>query len=527
MAIMWPRELPAYIKNDAKRSTEVKVFRAIQDEFSDDWHCFYSRPWFGLDKFGGEREGEADFILANATAGILFMEVKGGLVSWSPEEGQWSSKDRQGIKFKIKDPNRQADTCKFRFLEIFAKDARWNPKNLNARHCVVLPHTPAVHEQQIAGLPTSLFCFEDDFRLGFESWVSNRLGVSTLSLDDSKLGETNLLVVQDALAKPLRTTYSLNSLIEIELSNMDQNLTGSQFRSLGLLLNNSRVVVSGGAGTGKTLLAFEMIARKIAQGETCIYATRSKALREYARNSLAPSGSLFILSIEELLADRPLPQLRSRLNVAVDEGQDLSHIELGRLGNKFDGQNLFVFMDSNQAIIANPQSVAERLSAIEENLFVNLRNTKNIGDVASTLFVGPSLENFNDAGESVFSQEAIGAGAVEEIIRHCKTFREQGVPLGNMAILCFSLDGEVLIRSRVEALGWEATNSESRSATGMCISQITDFKGLESPIVFVLAWPKLEIDRENAYVAVSRARSRLFVVGDFQGTQLGRALDHS
>ena len=527
MAHMWPRKLPAYIKNDPKRSTEVLVFNSIEKNFSDDWHCFYSRPWFGLDKFGGEKEGEADFILANATAGLLFIEVKGGLVSWSPEKDEWSSVDRHGIKFKIKNPSIQADTCKFRFLKVFKSDKRWNFRTVNARHCVVLPHTPSVLDQQIAGIPSTIFCFEDDFRNRFEHWVSSRLGVSTISLDESNLGETNLLVVQDALAKPLITTYSLNSLIEIELSKMDQNLTGAQFRSLGLLFNNSRVVVSGGAGTGKTLLAFELISRKLALGETCIYATRSDGLREYAKNSLAPSKNLLFLSVDHLLADRPLPDLPTRLNVVVDEGQDFSHAELGQLSSKFAGQNVFLFMDSNQAIVANPQSVAERLNAIEENLFVNLRNTKNIGDVASALFVGPNLENFNDPGESVFFQESTSAAAVEEIVRHCKTFREQGMPPGNMAILCFSLESEALIRSRVEALGWETTYSQKRSATGICVSQIVDFKGLESSIVFVFASPRVEIDRENAYVAVSRARSRLFVIGDYEGTELGHALKQS
>ena len=51
------------------------------------------------------------------------------------------------------------------------------------------------------------------------------------------------------------------------------------------------------------------------------------------------------------------------------------------------------------------------------------------------------------------------------------------------------------------------------------------FKGLESPVVILLTDRMLSKSQELSYVAVSRARARLFVIGVTRGTTLGNALN--
>ena len=61
MATMHPAVLPNYVLNDIYRSAEISVYREFEKQLSNSYHCFYSRPWLGLDRFGEEKDGEADF----------------------------------------------------------------------------------------------------------------------------------------------------------------------------------------------------------------------------------------------------------------------------------------------------------------------------------------------------------------------------------------------------------------------------------------------------------------------------------
>ena len=104
MAIMWPREMPSWVTDDERRSAEIRVFNKLKDELCDAWTVYYSRPWWGINLSGGEIDGEADFIIAHPESGILFVEVKGGRISYEPESANWYSTDRLDIRHRIKNP---------------------------------------------------------------------------------------------------------------------------------------------------------------------------------------------------------------------------------------------------------------------------------------------------------------------------------------------------------------------------------------------------------------------------------------
>jgi ATP-dependent exoDNAse (exonuclease V) alpha subunit len=56
------------------------------------------------------------------------------------------------------------------------------------------------------------------------------------------------------------------------------------------------------------------------------------------------------------------------------------------------------------------------------------------------------------------------------------------------------------------------------------VETVGRFKGLESSVIVLLADRILSKNQELSYVAVSRARVRLFVFGITKGTVLGNAL---
>ena len=53
------------------------------------------------------------------------------------------------------------------------------------------------------------------------------------------------------------------------------------------------------------------------------------------------------------------------------------------------------------------------------------------------------------------------------------------------------------------------------------------FKGLEAAVVVLVVDGVAANNSETAYVAVTRARSRLFVIGSVRGTRLGTALERA
>src|SRR5690606_11375720 len=137
---MWPAELPPAIRSHPLRQAEVKVFDRLRAQLDASWTVFYSRPWLGLTPSGEERDGEADFIVAHPTAGVLTIEVKGGAISYDPATEIWRSTDRSQIPWKIKDPVGQARSAKYELLKKLAGRRDWpSDRHIRIRHGVVFP----------------------------------------------------------------------------------------------------------------------------------------------------------------------------------------------------------------------------------------------------------------------------------------------------------------------------------------------------------------------------------------------------
>ena len=183
MALMWPRELPELIKNDPRRAAERRVYEKLSKELDETWSVYYSRPWWGINLKGGEIDGEADFIVAHKDKGILFLEVKGGGVSFLPDTGKWQTKDRNGITHNIKDPALQAISCKHQFLNKLKKVEGWPTSYIRFRHGVIFPDSKllATGLVTLGGHEIELFCFADEFDHHFKEWIFSRLKQRSIS----------------------------------------------------------------------------------------------------------------------------------------------------------------------------------------------------------------------------------------------------------------------------------------------------------------------------------------------------------
>jgi Nuclease-related domain len=144
MAKLWPRTLPASIRDDRRRRAEVRVFEKLANILDDSYTVFYSSPWLGTDHLGNEKDGECDFMVAHPLLGYLAIEVKGGGISFDSTIRQWWTTDSNGFRFKIKDPVEQARSAKHELLKKLKNLPGWRERWVHNSHGVIFPDAATV-----------------------------------------------------------------------------------------------------------------------------------------------------------------------------------------------------------------------------------------------------------------------------------------------------------------------------------------------------------------------------------------------
>ena len=128
------RMFPERVLDPKTPASERRVFDALQ-ELDDEWMVFHSVAWQGWRR-RGNRDGEADFVLANPSKGALILEVKGGGISIV--DGQWLSTDRHGKSFEI-DPFGQLRDNKHFLGEFLAERIPRVGNKVQLGHAAVFP----------------------------------------------------------------------------------------------------------------------------------------------------------------------------------------------------------------------------------------------------------------------------------------------------------------------------------------------------------------------------------------------------
>jgi len=540
MANMWPRYMPNWVLNDPRRGAEVRVFQELENIFGDDWYIFYSRPWWGISPKGAEIDGEADFILAHKDLGVLFIEVKGGGVNYDPEKDQWHSIDSFGILHKIKDPVKQAMTCKHKFLDRLKKIPEW-PKNfIKFRHGVIFPDSssPQNNSQTIGLYEKFIFCFSDEFDHNLKNWIEKRLADHPQLYEGKREvgpGEDGLTTILSLVANPISLRVPLKREVEGDLDTIDTLLTGAQLSIINFIDSVPRALIEGGAGTGKTLLAAEMAARYSEKGKHILFTCRSAPLASFLKERLKNFENIEVLNfenlsvkIEESIKDKNLNNINSWDVVIVDEGQDFDW-EWWDLINSISSKKeslLRVFADSNQAVYRLRDDLVTRLNVQSFPLRINLRNTKSIAEVTNHLYKGPLIEAPGPKGEwpELNLTKDLNEGVQLALMTVKNLIKEELTPPNMITVLTPNAEVREQVISNLYKINIPATNAMKIGKTSITVEVAARFKGLESPIILLISDRELAKNQEISYVAVSRARSRLFIFGTISGSSLEMAL---
>lgn len=436
-----------------------------------------------------KQQAEADFVLMWDGV-VIVIEVKGGGVR--KHDGVWYSVDRHEDWHRLgSSPMEQARTAMFALTKILTEDGiGWF-----AREAIVIapdiespPHDVEWRASHwLAKDQMSPEALKGAFNTvcGQRQQAPHRMRVARpLDLRTRLFGEFTLLPMMDA---------QRGAVLD------EQNrATEGQAKFLAGLARNERIMVRGGAGTGKSMVLAEAARQEADRGSSVLITFRSPALREFF-DPLVVDRDVDVIPFDELKADKMYDV------ILIDEAQDLMTAEvMDRFDDVIDhkraGGRWRMFLDqNNQAHVDGAfdegvyQFVASEATTFD--LSLNVRNTKAIVHVVQEYLkadVGdPGIVN----GEKVQWHPVPNNCDVTAAIDVARELVEAGVKKRDIWIICVSSD------------------AETTTADGFVVTSPRFVKGLEAEHVVVCELPAEfdEVGIAGFYVAVTRARVSLHI----------------
>lgn len=478
----------ADIEKTSRSDAERRVARLLRDVGTDpDAVAFYS---VGLRSHAYKQQAEADFVVLWRGT-VVVIEVKGGGVR--RHDGNWYSVDRRGDWHKLAtSPMEQARSAAFALRDILKEqgvgwygheavvvtpDIEAPPSSVDWKPT----HWLARAEMTAAALPLALDDVVADAR-------PSPMGQKIARIDDLRarlFGEFTRMPVVDA---------QRGAVIE------EQNrATAGQARVLAALARNKRVLVHGGAGTGKSLVLVEAAKQEAERGRSVLVTFRSPALAQYFAPHLSDRAV-------DVIPFCDLDGLGRYDVVLVDEAQDMMTAEaMDRLdaviANGRASGRWRMFLDpNNQAHVDGvyDEDVADLITdeAITVDLSLNVRNTRAIVHVVQE-YLGADI---GDPG-------VVHGERVQWHINNEEVSVTDGLKMASALVA----DG---VRSTDIWVIDPRSVEEPTTFSGAVVTSPRFAKGLEAEHVIVCGLPEVLDAAGTAafYVAVTRARVSLHVL---------------
>ncbi|NWL80415.1 hypothetical protein DM872_26545 [Pseudomonas taiwanensis] len=457
-----------------------------------------------------KRWGEADFIIVSRS-GVTLLEVKGGSVSLAGKVWRYENARGQAIT-STEGPARQAMSAAVALEKLLAKHL---DKKVRSRWGVVFPYCS--FKKNVAELPTSrlannLTCSELS---SFQDWLIN-LPFDQHKPKDFALEDADIDRIREILVPELSAATSLGLVVR---STQEEaiRLTEQQFAILESLEVNSRLCISGGAGTGKTELVALCARAERAAGRTPAIVVSGTPLSAALRSRMSAFGIPVVSDSLPIGTD----------TLIVDEGQDFAQPDrmemlFRQLPGGVSGGRWRWFMDPNlQFTSFAPDSECLKSLACNSAGVVLTRNVRSTREIVN------SIRAFLDADVGISQIDGFGIkvgfhsvgntdGELAAVRRLIEFMLEDGVRPSEMAVLGAGAElgptcKKVLqqMRGLFRPLSLEG---EIQSSVHGVVCGISAFRGLEARVVFLVDLHLLPTDQRGEsllYIGMSRASASL------------------
>lgn len=423
MARLFPSELP---RRDSRIPlSERRVFEALAD-LDDDWTVVHSLQYLGA-RSGSLRRiesGEIDFLLLHQEFGALTIEVKGGGIA--VRENRWFSTDEDGLEHPIQNPFDVGSDGARSVLKAIQEVVPAGRTHNSSNHCVVFSAMAKAEGFSLYGPPEITFGKPELTDIA----AAVKRAINYFGQKPRWTPQEYKAIRRKIIPNKKLSGASYDRLLGI-LEDLDR-LTEQQKVVVRTLASGPGVyVITGGAGTGKTLLGMSHAIRVVERGQKALFVCSNQFLARFlqrGRPVLAESVAhgLEIDSvrapINRIITDYrrtqgvekpgPVPEReREQLFLEaithlglddqfdcliLDEAQDIDKRDREMLEYLLrppsEGGQLIIMGDPNQQLgLRRIDSALDYPGALERTLDVNCRNTKEVAEVAHE-FTSSSVE---------------------------------------------------------------------------------------------------------------------------------------
>lgn len=552
------RMIPTYINPEVKSGAERKIYDTIKNTALAGFTCLHS---LGLSHHLWKRQGEIDFVLVGGNA-IICLEVKGGRIS--RKDGVWYFTNRFGQESKKSEsPFAQASSAMFSLKANL--EARFGYTGMLFGYGVLMPDirfsipSPEWDDEIVYDL--------NDEQEPFERYV-HRLRVYW----EKKVGLPSPRVGEKEMIQYLRGDFELPTPLWQEIQDTEDrvvNFTLEQYRALDHMESNPRIIFSGGAGSGKTLLAVEKTRRTALDGKRVLFLCYNRLLGSMLKSEVAKFGKgtelvhadsihkYFAKAITTAGLKKELDRRAAFATVqemydgvfadlfvkatkgssfkkfdllVIDEGQDLLNenyllaFDEVLEGGMQHGQWVIFLDPGAQARLFNKFSLEaynylKSMGAPEYRLDMNCRNTEQIATQASIVsgfptgiakVAGPKVEyiTYKDSEDQALKITDLTRNLVknESVPPECITVLSTKAK-NSMSVFTSG----VRIPSFFEELDENSITNLAKGKIG--IASVQAYKGLENNIIIYCDVDRLRdkwIEGVN-YVGMTRAKEKLYV----------------
>ena len=541
---------------------EAELLERLRFELSDEYIVI---PCLEVPRQRGAIDSEADFVILHPR-GRLVLEVKGGEIGC--QGGRWY-RVRKGHRESIAPPFYQARDNSYEIREYLERLC--GRESVEAR----MPFNQAMVFTDVDFNAQTFECPKERIVDRAELAEHTLAEIVGRLLDDGEARfrrhfpdrelpapakDAQLLGVAQLLRPDLRLTSNLSATdMDLELI----RLSASQLNALDLVKKNKRLRITGGPGSGKTLLAVETCRRERAAtpfakiGLLCFNRHLGSHLTDVAaREGLTTvrAGS-FYAHIDQVLGDvsdaaaTDPAYFRARVQRAtevaqawpleakfdllvIDEGQDLrddasklAFMDAILKGGLKDGrwwwfEDLDQILSPEESVL--PSAAGQALFALlddapEAVVERNWRNTEQIARAAAKVMGRPAHEGSGISGPAVTTaayQPGKELATLEAMLTHV-VLHQQGPE--DIVVLSVRGAGKECYAGQATLAGLRLVPfdpSRPYVPGTLRTSTVFKFKGMESYAVVLADLDSLatERDRRKAYVGISRAKYALYIL---------------